>query len=46
VLNPITLNSDAKETIMDLKLILNNDEIINIELQMYLDDFRIGRSLL
>ena len=46
VLNPISLNSDAKETIMDLKLILNNDEIINIELQMYLDDFWVGRSIL
>ena len=31
---------------MDLKLILNNDEIINIELQMYTDDYWIHRSIL
>lgn len=31
---------------MDLKLILNNDEIINIELQMYLDEFMTNRSIL
>ena len=46
VLNPIELNATAKETVMDLKLILNNDEILNIELQVYTDKFWIQRSIL
>lgn len=46
VQNPIDLNNDAKETIMDLKLILNNNEIINIELQVYFDKFWNPRSIL
>ena len=46
VKNPIDLNKNAKETVMDLKLILNNNEIINIELQMYMDEYWISRSIL
>ncbi len=46
VMNPIDFNSNAKETIMDLKLTLNNNEIINIELQMYVDEFWGPRSIL
>ena len=45
-MNPIDLNSSLKETIMDLKLTLNNNEIINIELQMYEDEFWGSRSIL
>ncbi|MBO4912451.1 MAG: Rpn family recombination-promoting nuclease/putative transposase [Butyrivibrio sp.] len=44
--NPIDLNNAAKETIMDLKLTLNNDEIMNIELQVYPDQNWIPRSIL
>ncbi len=44
--NPIDISSVMKETVMDIKLTLNNDEIINIELQMYLDKYWIGRSIL
>ncbi len=46
VLNPIDLNNMSKETVMDLKLILNNDEILNIELQIYTDKYWINRSIL
>ncbi|WP_026527052.1 Rpn family recombination-promoting nuclease/putative transposase [Butyrivibrio sp. VCD2006] len=46
VMNPIELNNSAKETVMDLKLILNNNEILNIELQVYTDKYWIKRSLL
>ena len=46
VLNPIELNSAAKETAMDLKLIQNNDDVLNIEIQMYTDTFWINRSVL
>ena len=46
VVNPIDLNSSFKETIMDLKLTLNNNEIINIELQVYVDNFWCPRSIL
>ena len=46
VLNPIDLNGNIKETVMDLKLVLNNNEIINIELQMYTDEYWISRSIL
>jgi len=46
VQNPIDLNNDSKETIMDLKLTLNNNEIINIELQLYFDKFWNPRSIL
>ena len=33
---------DLKETVMDLKLTLNTNEIINIELQMYMDRYWSG----
>ena len=46
VLNPIDLNNMGKETVMDLKLILNNNEILNIELQVYTDKYWIQRSIL
>ena len=46
VLNPIDLNSAGKETIMDLKLTLNNNEVLNIELQVYPDKHWIRRSIL
>jgi predicted transposase/invertase (TIGR01784 family) len=46
VMNPIDLNGNVKETVMDLKLVLNNNEIINIELQMYTDEYWISRSIL
>ncbi|MBQ7613934.1 MAG: Rpn family recombination-promoting nuclease/putative transposase [Butyrivibrio sp.] len=44
--NPIEVSALQKETIMDLKLTLNTDEIINIELQTYLDKFWNNRSIL
>ena len=44
--NPIDLNSIGRETVMDLKLILNSGVIMNIELQMYTDSFWIPRSIL
>ena len=46
VLNPIDLSNIGKETVMDLKLILNNNEILNIELQVYTDKYWIQRSIL
>ena len=46
VINPIDLNSYAKETVMDLKLVLNSGEILNIELQTYTDPYWINRSVL
>jgi predicted transposase/invertase (TIGR01784 family) len=46
VVNPIDLNTLGKETVMDLKLILNNNEILNIELQVYTDKYWIQRSIL
>ena len=46
VMNPISLNDAGKESVMDLKLKLNSNEIINIEIQMYMQDFWIKRSLL
>ncbi len=46
VKNPIDLNSNAKETIMDLKLILNSNKIINIELMLYMDIHWVKRSIL
>ncbi|SFC26878.1 PD-(D/E)XK nuclease family transposase [Butyrivibrio sp. YAB3001] len=46
VQNPIDLNALQKETVMDLKLLLNNGEILNIELQMYTDKYWILRSIL
>ena len=46
VLNPIDFNNLSKKTVMDLKLILNNNEILNIELQVYTDKYWIQRSLL
>ena len=44
--NPIELNSSARETIMDIKLTLNNNEILNIELQMYYEQEWLPRSIL
>ena len=44
--NPIDLNNAARETIMDIKLTLNNNEIMNIELQMYHSNYWIFRSIL
>ncbi|SFU93609.1 Rpn family recombination-promoting nuclease/putative transposase [Butyrivibrio sp. M55] len=44
--NPIDLNSAGKETIMDIKLTLNSNEILNIELQVYPDKYWISRSIL
>lgn len=46
VLNPIDFNDDLQKTVMDLKLILNTNEILNIELQVYTDKYWIQRSLL
>ena len=46
VVNPIELNSAGKETIMDIKLTLNNNEVLNIELQVYPDKYWIPRSIL
>lgn len=46
VTNPIDLNSSVKETVMDLKLILNNNDILNIELQTYTEKYWIPRSIL
>ena len=46
VMNPIDLNSVGKESVMDLKLTLNNGVIMNIELQMYMDKMWIPRSIL
>ncbi|RKM55983.1 Rpn family recombination-promoting nuclease/putative transposase, partial [Butyrivibrio sp. XB500-5] len=46
VTNPIDLNSTGKETIMDIKLTLNDNEILNIELQVYPDKYWISRSIL
>ena len=44
VLNPIDFNDDLQKTVMDLKLILNNNEILNIELQVYTDKYWIQRG--
>ncbi len=44
--NPITITDLQKETTMDLKLTLNTNEILNIELQMYFDKYWNGRSIL
>ena len=44
--NPIDLNANLKETVMDIKLTLNNNETMNIELQMYSDAFWKPRSIL
>ncbi|WP_294242928.1 Rpn family recombination-promoting nuclease/putative transposase, partial [Pseudobutyrivibrio sp.] len=46
VTNPIDLNSAGKETIMDVKLTLNSNEILNIELQVYPDKYWTSRSIL
>ncbi|MBE5825129.1 MAG: Rpn family recombination-promoting nuclease/putative transposase [Butyrivibrio sp.] len=46
VMNPIDISAAPKETVMDLKLTLNSNEIINIELQVYWDKYWIKRSLL
>ncbi len=44
--NPIDISTAQKETVMDLKLTLNTNEIINIELQMYFDKYWKNRSIL
>lgn len=44
--NPIDINSAQKETVMDIKLTLNSNEIINIELQLYIDKYWKDRSIL
>lgn len=46
--NPIELGKEieGKECIMDVKLTLNNDKVINIELQVYKQTHWINRSLL
>lgn len=44
--NPIKINALQKETEMDLKLTFNNNDIINIELQMYFDKYWKNRSIL
>ena len=44
--NPIDLNNAVRETIMDIKLTLNSNEIMNIELQMYFEEKWIQRSIL
>lgn len=44
--NPIDISIAQKETIMDIKLTLNNNEIINIELQLYFDKYWKNRSIL
>ena len=45
--NPIELGEDVeeKECILDIKLILNNDKIVNIEMQNYWEAFWTSRSL-
>ncbi len=37
---------DEKKSTLDLKVLMNNGEIINVELQMYFDAYWIKRSLL
>ena len=46
--NPIELGKEieGKECILDVKLTLNNDKVINIELQVYKQTHWINRSLL
>lgn len=44
--NPIELNNTGRETIMDVKLTLNTNEIMNIELQMYYEPEWLPRSVL
>ena len=46
--NPIELGKEieGKECILDVKLTLNNDKVINIELQVYKQTYWINRSLL
>ena len=47
LLNPIDIGRyEFKEIEMDFKVVLNNEEIIDIELQMYKDAYWIKRSLL
>lgn len=46
IMNPIDINQTMKETIMDIKLTLNDKEVINIELQTYFDKYWKSRSLL
>ena len=47
IMNPSDFTEyDEKKSTLDLKVKLNNDEIINVELQMYFDAYWINRSLL
>ena len=47
IMNPSDFSEyDEKKSTLDLKVLLNNGEIINVELQMYLDAYWIKRSLL
>ena len=44
--NPISLNTDEKETIMDIRITLDDREVINIEVMTYNDGDWTTRSLL
>ena len=47
IMNPSDFTEyDEKKSTLDLKVKLNNGEIINVELQMYFDAYWINRSLL
>ena len=47
IMNPSDFSEyDEKKSTLDLKVLLNNGEIINVELQMYWDAYWIKRSLL
>ncbi len=47
IMNPSDFSEyDEKKSTLDLKVLLNNGEIINVELQMYFDAYWIKRSLL
>ena len=46
LLNPVNYNELGKEVVLDVKVTLNNKEILNIELQVYHDTNWIKRSLL
>ena len=46
LMNPIDYNDVGKRVVLDVKVTLNNNEIMNIELQMYYDSDWIKRSIL
>lgn len=46
LMNQIDYNEAGKEVILDVKVTLNNSEIINVELQIYYDSDWIKRSIL